>query len=227
MRGCGRFGQWVKAVLMVVWAGSVLGCGAKVQSTKLYLMDYEPIIRQAEEARGPLPYRVQVRDFKIPRTFDRTRIVYRYSPHELNYYRYYQWAVPPRVMITDLVEGHIAASGMFEIVRREFWDERPDYEITGTIAALEKFESGDFGGAHLAMKMELIRSSDNATVVAHEFDREVELRNPAMTFFAQKLSEILEGEVEIFLQAIDLYFYPPEAEEEPEDLPVEPFPPLQ
>jgi len=225
MKGHGR-AKYVAGFLAVLACLMVLsGCGTKVHVTKLYLMDYEPIPKDPEEVQEPLPYKVQVREFKIPRTFDRTRIVYRYSPHELNYYRYFQWAVPPRVMITDLVEKHIAASGEFELVQREFWDERPDYEITGTIIALEKFESGEFGGAHLAMAMDLVRSSDNVSLVDHSFNREVELRNPAMTFFAQKMSEILEVEVEAFIQAIDLYFRPPEEEEVEEEPPVEPPPP--
>jgi len=215
MRGCGQHGRGVRLLLALVSAGLLLGCGTKVQTTKLYLMDYEPVIREEGPAWEPLPYKVQVREFKIPRTFDRTRIVYRYSPHELNYYRYYQWAVPPRVMITDLVEKHVAAARVFEVVQREFWDERPDYEVTGTILALEKFESGEFGGAHLAMEIELVRSSDNASIANHKFDREVELQNPTMTFFAQKMSELLEAEVEVFLQAVDLYFHPPDVEEEP------------
>jgi ABC-type uncharacterized transport system auxiliary subunit len=214
-------------LLVALAAGCLVGCGQKVQSTRLYLMDYEPVIQVTEETHDQLPFKVQVREFKIPRTFDRTRIVYRYSPHELNYYRYYQWAVPPRVMITDLVEKHLAAADVFEVVQREFWDERPDYEVTGTIVALEKFESGEFGGAHLAMSMELVRSSDNLLLVTHQFDREVELRNPTMTFFAQKMSELLEKEIVAFLQAIDLYFYPPEVEEESEEPPEEPPPPPQ
>jgi hypothetical protein len=109
-------------------------------------------------------------------------------------------------MITDLVEKHIVASGLFDAVAREFYDERPDYEVAGNIVALEKYESGQFGGAHLAMSLEFVRPSDNVTLVAHEFDREVELMNPAMTFFAQKMSEILEGEVQTFLVAVDEYF---------------------
>lgn len=215
MKACDRSKGRARFLIMLPCIGLVLGCGAKVPSTKLYLMDYEPVVQEAEQTRVPLPYNVQVREFKIPRTFDRTRIVYRYSPHELNYYRYYQWAVPPRVMITDLVEKHMAQARVFEVVQREFWDQRPDYEVKGTIIALEKFESGEFGGAHLAMKIELVRGSDNVAVVTHEFDREVELRNPTMTFFAQKMSEILEAEVGAFIRAIDLYFTPPEIEEEP------------
>ncbi len=216
----GQSGKWIGWVLLLAGIGFASSCGTKVQSTRLYLMDYEPIVDKAADAPPALPYSVQVREFKIPRTFDRTRIVYRYSPHELNYYRYYQWAVPPRVMITDLVEKHLAAAGLFEVVQREFFDERPDYEVKGTIVALEKFESGEFGGAHLAMNLDLVRSSDNSALVTHEFDREVELRNPTMTFFAQKMSEVLEGELNVFLQAVDLYFHPPEEEEAPVESPL-------
>ncbi len=213
-------------IAILAGAGLAPGCGTKVQSSRLFLMDYVPVIPDTAGVPGPVPYSVQIREFKIPRTFDRTRIVYRYSPHELNYYRYYQWAVPPRVMITDLIEKHLVSSGVFETVQREFYDRRPDYEVKGTIAALEKYESGDLGGAHLAMTLELVRSSDNVTIVTHEFDREVELRNPTMTFFAQKMSEILEEEMDIFIQAINLYFHPPEEEvsvpEEEGEVPAEP-----
>ncbi len=169
MKGRGRsFEIGIGWLVVLVAIGFVSSCGTKVQSTRLYLMDYVPIVEKPDDAPGPLPYSVQVREFKIPRTFDRTRIVYRYSPHELNYYRYYQWAVPPRVMITDLVEKHVAASGLFEVVQREFFDERPDYEVKGTIIALEKFESGEFGGSHLAMSLEEEEAPEESPLLLQE-----------------------------------------------------------
>jgi ABC-type uncharacterized transport system auxiliary subunit len=193
-------------LFVVLGTTAIWGCAgfsSRPASPSLYLIDHAatllPVVADSVEA---LPYRVRVRDFHFPRVLDRTRIVYRYSPNRLNYYRLHQWAIPPRTMVSDVVARHLVAASVFREVRRQFIDQQPDLEIRGDLGALERFENGDYGGAHLAMELRLQRRADGALLARHEFDRRVRLQSGSMTFFAQTISTILEEETAVFIQKI-------------------------
>lgn len=189
--------------LGVVAISGCAGFSSHQASPSLYLIDHEAtLVPIVPDSVKTLPYRVRVRDFHFPRVLDRTRIVYRYSPNRLNYYRLHQWAIPPRTMVSDVVARHLSAAGIFQEVRRQFIDEQPDLEIRGELSALERFENGDYGGAHLAMEMRLQRRTDGALLARHAFDRRVHLQSGSMTFFAQTISTILEEETAIFIAKI-------------------------
>ncbi|MAE71312.1 MAG: hypothetical protein CME06_12705 [Gemmatimonadetes bacterium] len=184
----------------------LLGCLSLTpsQSTpSLYLIDHPmTLLPEVPEGVEPLAYGVRVRDVEFPRVLDRNRIVYRHSANRLNYYRYHQWAVPPRTMVSDVLARHIAAAGIFEEVRRQFIDEQPDLEIRGRLFALERLDSGAFGAAHLAMELKLSRRTDGRVLAHHEFDRETRLHTESMTFFAQTISRMLEEETAVFLTQV-------------------------
>ncbi len=169
----------------------------------LYLIDHPmTLLPEVPEGVEPLAYGVRVRDVEFPRVLDRNRIVYRHSANRLNYYRYHQWAVPPRTMVSDVLARHIAAAGIFEEVRRQFIDVQPDLEIRGRLFALERLDSGAFGAAHLAMELKLSRRIDGRVLAHHEFDREARLHTESMTFFAQTISRLLEEETAVFLARV-------------------------
>ncbi len=186
-----------------VLLGSCLGLSVSQATPSLYLIDHPmSLLPEVPDEVDPLPYRVRIRDVEFPRVLDRNRIVYRHSPNRLNYYRYHQWAVPPRTMVSDVLARHVAAAGVFEEVRRQFTEKQPDLEIRGALHALERLEGGEFGAAHLAMNLRLMRRTDAKELAYHEFDREARLHTASMTFFAQTISRLLAEETAIFLQRI-------------------------
>ena len=143
---------------------------------------------------------------KIPRTFDRVSIVVRYTAHRLDYYRYNLWAIRPQITISDLIADHISRFGIFKECQREFLEERPDYEIIGNIEAIEKFDHEQYTAAHLALKLYLRTYDGYENLLSHEFDRVEEMPVFQMELFAQKLSDILEEEVNQFIRKMIIYF---------------------
>ena len=216
-----------RAGLAVATLMLMAGCyGNRGHTPSFYLIDHAAVLRPViAENQPPLPYRVRVRDLDFPRVIDRNRIIYRYSPNQINYFRYQQWAIPPRTMLSDTIAHHVGASGVFAEVRRNYLDQAPDFEISGALSALERLESGDFGAAHLALRLELIDRSTGRVLVAHEFDRQPHLSSSSMTFFAQTVSRILEEETTRFLAKVWRHFgviatMPPiHALERPDDAP--------
>ncbi len=196
------------AIILILITGSLLsGCMTKSIQRQYFILDYNPVLRDSSlTLEKPLPYRVQVQTMKIPRTFDRVNIVVRYSSHRLDYYRYQLWAIRPQIIISDLIARHIQNYHIFESCQREFLDERPDFEIVGSIDAIEKFDNPNYTAAHLAMKLYLRTFDGYEAVLTHEFDRVEEMPVFSMELFAKKLSDIVQQETDKFIRKMIDYF---------------------
>jgi len=184
-----------------------MSCIREVPRTRYYILEYQPVPDTRERSvESPFPVKVLVSNFEIPRSYDSVRIVARESSHEINYYRYNLWAVRPQVVIADLIALHINACHIFERCQREFLNERPDYEITGYIHKIERYDSGLYMAAHLQATYYLYDYSTNDIVARHDFDREEELSTPEFNYFAKKLSDIIEEETNSFIDELTDYF---------------------
>ena len=196
-------------ILFIILSSNLIiySCATKSIQPKYYILDYQPVLRDSMlMVEKPFPYKVQVQTMKIPRTFDRVSIVVRYSAHRLDYYRYNLWAIRPQITISDLIADHISRFGIFKNCQREFLEERPDYEIIGNIEAVEKFDHEQYTAAHLALKLYLRTYDGYENLLIHEFDRVEEMPVFQMELSAQKLSDILEEEVNQFIRKMIDYF---------------------
>ena len=186
-------------VIILFW----LNCSTKSIYRQYFILDYRPVLQDSTlKIEKPLPYKVQVRTMKIPRTFDRVGIVVRYSTHQLDYYRYQLWAIRPQIVVSDLIARHISNYNVFQSCQREFLEERPDFEIIGVIDAIEKFDNEAYTAAHFAMKLYMRTYDGYENILSHEFDREEEMPVFKMELFAKKLSDILQEEVDVFIGKI-------------------------
>lgn len=195
------------SIILVLPVLLIYSCSTKTIRPNYYILDYRPVPSDSTvTVQKPFPYKIQVQTMKIPRTFDRVSIVVRYSAHRLDYYRYNLWAIRPQIIISDLIARQISAYNIFQQCQREFLEERPDYEITGTIEAIEKFDNQAYTAAHLAMKIYLRTFDGYENLLYYEFDREEELPVFRMELFAKKLSDILQEETDIFIRKVIDYF---------------------
>lgn len=197
-----------RSLLVILFLSFIIcSCATRAIQPKYYILDYVPVLRDSTlMLEKPFPYKVQVQTMKIPRTFDRVSIVVRYSAHRLDYYRYNLWAIRPQIIISDLIADHISRFGIFKKCQREFLEERPDYEIIGNIEAIEKFDHEQYTAAHLALKLYLRSYDGYENLLIHEFDRIEEMTVFQMELFAQKLSDILEEEINNFIRQMIIYF---------------------
>jgi ABC-type uncharacterized transport system auxiliary subunit len=169
MKGRTRYGKIVAAGFLLL----IVGC-ASAPIKNYYILNYEPDPLQKKLYQGPYPYVIRVRTLDIEAAYARPQIVYRKSPFELKYYFYRVWAVKPTDMVTDLIHKHLSSVGLVSYVVRRF-DEgvRPNYELSGTIEALEEYDSDDFWFAHVALRLRLVRLSDGRTMYTRRFDQQI------------------------------------------------------
>lgn len=199
------FPKWVSG--MVALFLLIMGCAQETVQRKYFLLEYPPVLKDSTlYVPKPFPYKLLIHNMKLPRTYDRTSIVVRYSSHQIDYYRYSLWAIRPQILVSDLIARHFQEYKLFLKSEREFLDEKPDYEVVGYINAIEQFDNKLYTAAHLSMVLYVRRSSDFALLVKHEFDRTEELPTFEMSLFAKTLSDILREENDNFVLKIINYF---------------------
>jgi len=145
------------AAAWVAWGCSGLIGGKTVipERRKFILQPMAARLSLANSER-PYPYKVQIEKFAVSRLYDRDQIVFRLSPEEIREDRWHVWAVRPSEMITDAVEQYLKDAHLFTDIRQEFLDASPDFTFTGTVKAIERYDSGDQWYAVLTITMQLV-----------------------------------------------------------------------
>lgn len=139
---------------------------------------------------------IRVRQFDITPAYDQERLVYRYSPFEFQYYNYMLWAVKPQKMLTDLFRKQLSHSGRFAAVAGEFGEQRPDYELSGMVEAIEELDAGDEWFAHLNITLRLSRYGQEQALWTGVIEQRRQVFNKQPVYVVKALSEILEQETD-------------------------------
>ncbi len=183
----------------------IISC-TKRYIARYYILDYNPQINVESQFEKPFPYNLQVKEFKIDRTYDNSRIVVRQSAHEVYYDRSSLWATRPQVAITDLLINHINKLKMVKKCEKTFLEEKPDYIISGTIHSIEKYQSDRYTRADLKISLYLMDTQKNQIVLNYTIEKYIPLYTNKMSFFAKKISDTLNEEFNVFLAKVINYF---------------------
>jgi ABC-type uncharacterized transport system auxiliary subunit len=172
----------------------------KVPVKQYYVLNYVPSPTRARLNVGPYNCTVRLREFNVEEAYTKPQIVYRKSPFQLQYYVYQVWAVNPERIITDLLHKHLLTANLVSNVVRRF-DEghRPDYEITGTLEAIEEYDSDELWFAHIALRITIIRITDRRIMYSRRFDHRKRVFENQPEYVVREMSALLEY---IFTQTV-------------------------
>lgn len=179
--------HWLISALLAAAACS------SVPENHYFTMSYVLLPRKDVQT---FPVMLHVRQLEIMPAYDQDRIVYRYSPYEFRYYNYMLWASKPQKMIANMLIRHLVHSDLFDDVSSEYGERRPDYELFGTIDALEELDSGDEWYAHLALTLRLTRFRGEKVLWTHRVDAKKQVYNKEPVYVVKALSELMEAEME-------------------------------
>ena len=185
------------------------GCGmlsTPSQVRNYYTIDYTPRSSPPPGSRRPYPFVLQVGRFDVERAANRQNIVYRYSPHQLQYYERDRWAVRPEDMIRDMVHKHLEEARLTRSLPREFTDRRPDFRLEGMVDALERLDAGDLFFSHMAMTFKLIKTDTGDEVWSYAFDQRRRVAAAEMVKSVQALSDIFQSQMNIVVTQLDSLF---------------------
>ena len=190
-------------LLAILLLSSVLlpGCGKKTLIRNYYVLEAPTPSEPAAEIR-PMPVNVDVRDFRVAKAFDQTRIALRKASHELVYFYYHHWAVRPSYAVADLVYDILDDRAVFQRCTRGF-SYNPDYIVSGEVRAIERLNRDKKEYAHVSAVFELLDAKTGLPRVRHEFDRMRALEDDrSMNTFASAVSVLLARETDGFIEKI-------------------------
>lgn len=215
--------RWRCAVCLIVTlflvpaCSQFLGEGPKIRQKRRFTIVSEPIRYDLPVSLRPYPVTVQLKTLDIANHYNHIEIISRGSPYELRRDWLSVWALRPREMITQVVAEYLRSSQLFSrlATQSELLEDRPDYVISGSIRAIERFDSGDRWFARMMLTLHLVRQEDGQVIWRGEITEndEIEVFRADMEYTVQALSEILRRNMESFIRELDVLFM--RMEEEP------------
>ena len=164
---------------------------ARVQPKRFYVLHGEP--RDPMATFPLIRGLVRVRNLDTDRVYEKFQIVVRRSPYELGYSAENVWAVKPNEAVSDLIAAALESSATFSAVTRQLLDTRPQFVVSGTLHAVEVYDSEDLWFAHLGMSLHLSRFQDGERIWSFDFDQRKEVSRGDFGHAVRALSELLEG----------------------------------
>lgn len=195
-----------RLILLIVFLLTI-SCGSSADLVRnYYLFDYPIFVKDEIKPQKPFPVKVGIKRFTIPPIYERdNKVVFRSSQYQLRYYAREVYVAKPNILITDLVEKHIKKYRIFEQFGRDSVGSS-EYNIIGSIEAIERYDIGEFGGAHFAMTLKLVRSKDYDVVFEHKFNVIEKLYNSNTSALIKEFGQILDIQTEYFIEKIYDYF---------------------
>ena len=190
--------------ILVFAAAGLSGCFfGKVADYRYYVLDYVPDGVLLHKGRKPWPATVLVRNFQIGEAYLRSEIAYRTSAEEIRYRPYDRWAVRPDHVVSDMVRRHLVESKLFRSVQSQYEEDKPDYELKGSLIALEEQVEPPFRYAHMDLRLDFVRLSDNTVLWGREFDLRRSVEGTDELVVVHTLSGLLESSMDTAIAAMD------------------------
>ena len=191
--------------LAATWGCSqLLGGRAELRERRKFIIEAEPLRLNLPGSERPYQLRVQIERFAVSRLYERDQIIFRLTPEEIRDDRYNLWAVRPSDMVTNAVADYLRQTRLFTDLREDFLNATPDFTLTGTIDAIERFDSGDRWFARLSVTMQLV-DRQNQIFWQYQFapDDEVEVYDPDMVYTVQAFRDLLRQNMAKAIRSLD------------------------
>jgi len=196
--------------LALTSCAQLLGGKPEIRQKRRFTIAVEPIRFNLKNSKRPYSATVQLQTFDIAGAYSLSEIVSRRSLYELRRNPLHVWGQRPRDMVTDIVGQYLRNAQLFTrlVSERDLLDRRPDYVLSGSIRALERFDSGDRWFARILLSMQLVRQEDGQVIWRGEItdDDGNEVFNADMEYTVQTMSEILRRKMEQFIRQLDVLF---------------------
>ena len=209
-----RANRPARACGLLLLATSLAGCtqflggNAELPQRRWFKVNVEPMRNALENSERPYPFQMQIKSFDVSRAYNRNELIVRRDQYELQRDNLHHWMERPGDMFTDVVKQYLRQADLFTYIGgdRDFYERRPQYLLSGTIKAIERFDSGDVWAAHLAMSMELVRQEDGKVIWQDDFDAERTVFFPEMKHTVAAFSAILAEQMKKYIRQIDFVF---------------------
>lgn len=191
----------VTQIILLLALLPVAGCfGSSAPSRSHFVLHG---ITTTKAPGAPFAGLVRVRNLDAANIYEKSQIVVRKNPYELQYSEDNVWAVKPSNMVSDVIGRALADSGRFTSVVRQLGELRPDYILGGNLRAIEVYDSGDIWYAHVSLALHLTRVKNGETIYSFTFDKRRRLPERSFAQAARAISELLSIAIEELIEELD------------------------
>lgn len=184
-----------------ILTGLLAGCG-KLPTTRYYAIDTR---LPSSPATRTLPLDVAVARFRASQMLAQDRLVYR-EGHQVNYYNYDRWSVPPPDMLTDVLIRSLRDSGMFRSVATMQGGPKVDYLLRGYLEQLEEVDAPDGVTARVALRLEAVDMKTNAVVWTGRGSANRPVAERSVTGVVRELNEGIEESLQQVIRSMAGHF---------------------
>ena len=190
----------IPAAAILLTAMTMTACigGASSEPTRYYTLAVEKISMPEASAKG----KVQVRKFTIDPAYQRANIVYRESAYDFMFYDLDLWASRPDHMVTQVIAEYLQKSGLFETVEIK-GSSKPEFEVSGNIAAIEEVDEGSSQYARLAIEISFRKVDSEAPLFEKRYEDKETMDKREPRFMAEATSKMLARFMEDALKEVE------------------------
>jgi ABC-type uncharacterized transport system auxiliary subunit len=184
------------------------GCFSASPAARRYYYALQPPSGSAAyQPQSRYDVAILVSPFAADTAYRRQELVYRANPFEFGYYNNRRWAARPDKMLTDLYVDSLRRSQLVALVQSQITDRVPDYELRGTVRAVEELDSADdVWFARLALHVQLLRFSDHTVVWEGAFDETQPVTEPDPVFVVRALSRLFATTMALTVRELEQRF---------------------
>jgi len=190
------------ALLAALLSGCFFGPTTSLEY-RYFVLDHPPGAARTRLSPKPWNADILVRNFPIGEAYLRSEIVFRNSTQEIRYRAKDRWAVRPDHVVSAVVRKRLVDSRLFRTVQSQYEENNPDYELKGRVVALEEYIEEPAHSAHLDLRLEFVRLSDNKVLWEKEFDGYRPVVGDDRAVLVRTLSGMLESGIDTAVAAID------------------------
>jgi len=194
--------QFYLFIIILVFS---VACTKTINSPKYYVLDFPVNTFENKSVESISRDVCEILPVQVTEVYSQHRIALRKRSHEINYYRYHQWAESPDLNIGRLIQKKLNSDALFARISDRIWSVAPRYQLSCQINQLEAVEGEDSLQAHISLKLEFFDRIKKQVVVDHSFDRTQALEEWDLNYMAFALSEILKRDLERFSNKIRIY----------------------
>ena len=200
--GPGSAGRGTLAITAALLLLSLGGCG-KVPPSHYYTLESSlPVPPPAVTA----PVEIAVTRFRASQALSQDRLMYRPSPHRVDFYEYHRWVDAPPDLITQNLIAHLRRSGMFRSVTGTRGASRADYLLRGRIEHLEEVDAANGVSARVSLSVELVEVKTRTRVWAGEGSHEAPVGERSVEGVVRALNESLRESLDQIVAGLATHF---------------------
>ncbi len=180
-----------KSAIAILAVLILSGCGSTHAKRYFEIRSVAP----AEVALPKIAKRLLVQMPSVDALYDDTRILYRVSLFEIEYYPYEFWAEKPGKQIASAMADFLVNKEVFQAVETDPTRIEPDVILRSRVHAVEEIDNPGTWLARLAMDYQFVDAKTGETLAGAAFDRSSQMTREHVGTLPAVLSRILEEEI--------------------------------